>query len=151
MCGPILKELRFDNKSMREIGLLVKYHDYHLGKKVDKILIKKIMRYTGEALFDKLLEVQLADARAQALDKLLPKEKEIQQVKELKNEIMINKECYDLKDLAITGKDLIEHHLAKGKEIGERLEELLSFVLKNPEKNEKHILLEKLKKSNEKT
>ena len=49
-----------------------------------------------------------------------------------------------MKDLAVTGKDLIEAGMKPGKEIGDKLEEMLGIVLINPEKNTKEALLKTL-------
>ncbi|WP_122638521.1 hypothetical protein [Romboutsia sp. Marseille-P6047] len=51
-----------------------------------------------------------------------------------------NKECYKLKDLNINGRDL-ENIGYRGKEIGEKLNILLSKVMSNPKLNEKEILI----------
>lgn len=51
-----------------------------------------------------------------------------------------NKECYKLKDLNINGKDL-ESIGYKGKEIGDKLNILLSKVMSNPKLNDKEILI----------
>ena len=40
-----------------------------------------------------------------------------------------------LKDLAVTGKDLLEAGVAQGKEIGEKLDQLLETVIEEPELN----------------
>ena len=46
-----------------------------------------------------------------------------------------------LKDLAVTGKDLIECGMQPGKELGEALSRLLEVVLDHPEYNTKEQLL----------
>ncbi|MBO3443737.1 hypothetical protein [Clostridium sp. CCUG 7971] len=52
-----------------------------------------------------------------------------------------NKECYTIKDLNIDGK-LLRNIGYMGKEIGEKLEELLYEVMKNPNLNKKETLIE---------
>ena len=42
---------------------------------------------------------------------------------------------------AVTGRDLIRAGMKPGKEIGEKLNELLNLVIENPEMNTKEILL----------
>ena len=54
--------------------------------------------------------------------------------------------CLSLKDLAVSGKDLIEAGMKPGKEIGEVLKLLLEEVLEEPEKNQKEYLLGQVKK-----
>jgi len=54
-------------------------------------------------------------------------------------------DCLTLKDLAVSGKDLIEHGMRPGKELGEVLQKLFKYVLEHPEKNNKEDLLKVIK------
>ena len=56
--------------------------------------------------------------------------------KELENQV-----AFSLKDLAVSGKDLIEAGFPAGKQMGKVLNELLEKVLENPEINKKETLL----------
>lgn len=144
----ILKDLRWDNNTIKEVSLLVTYHDYHIGKKIDKILIKQILGCMGEVLFDKLLCVQWADARAQNLNELSRKEEQINLAKELKKQIIENEECFSLKQLVINGADLLSIGVPKGTRIGEELNKVLEHVCIYPEDNKKEILLSIIKLTN---
>ena len=59
-------------------------------------------------------------------------------------EILENQDCMSLKNLAVTGRDLIAAGYQPGKQIGEMLSQLLEHVLEYPEDNKKEILLSKL-------
>ena len=48
-----------------------------------------------------------------------------------------------MKELAVSGSDLIAIGIKPGKEIGEILNRLLEMVIEDPELNQKEILLEK--------
>lgn len=137
----VLKDLRLDNQTIKEVTLLVSYHDYHLRQKITKVYIKEILKVTGEALFDKLLLMNEADARAQSPDKLSMKLEQIEYVGKLKAEVIANHECYNLKMLAINGGDLIKHGITPGKAVGEALEHALKYIIHYPEKNTKELLL----------
>lgn len=50
-------------------------------------------------------------------------------------------ECMDIKDLAISGKDLINIGFREGKRIGEVLELLLETTIQQPDMNTKEKLL----------
>ena len=63
---------------------------------------------------------------------------------ELYREICRMKQCVSLKDLAVTGRDLIGAGMSPGKEIGEKLKELLELVIEDPELNTKDELLRRL-------
>ena len=60
---------------------------------------------------------------------------------EIYQEIIRHKECVSIKDLAVSGKDLIDAGMKPGKEIGATLEKFLEIVLEEPEKNTKEYLL----------
>ena len=60
--------------------------------------------------------------------------------------IMKAKQCLSIKDLAVTGTDLIAQGMQPGKEIGEKLNQLLELVLENPDWNTKEKLLEQVHK-----
>ncbi|MDF2596284.1 MAG: tRNA nucleotidyltransferase, partial [Clostridia bacterium] len=121
MAEKILKELRLDNHTIRDIVLLIEYHDYHLKNKLSKISIKKVLNVMGEELFDQLLLVQLADVKAQNPEKLKPKLEAIELQRTIKEEIIQQGECYNKKMMAITGKDLLAYGIPKGQVIGSLL------------------------------
>ena len=56
-------------------------------------------------------------------------------------EIIRKQECFSLKTLAITGKDLIRLGMKPGKEIGEILNLALDLVIENPSLNNKAYLM----------
>lgn len=65
----------------------------------------------------------------------------IRRLMELTEEIRRDGDCTCLKELAVTGKDLLEHGMKPGKQVGAVLSELLEVVLEHPEQNQKEILL----------
>ncbi|MGL4799098.1 MAG: CCA tRNA nucleotidyltransferase [Cellulosilyticaceae bacterium] len=137
----ILKDLRFDNQTINDVSTLVAYHDFHIQGRITPIRIKELLKVMGPTLFDKLLQVCEADAYAQNPDKWEEKLKTIQAIGEMKARIIENNECYNLKMLAIDGKDLMAIGIPKGKGIGEWLERTLTYVMKHPDRNTKEELL----------
>ncbi len=140
----ILKRLRLDNNSINDILSLIQYHDYYLDHELSKLSIKKLLNKIGPNLFDQLLLVQEADARAKNPSKLSDTLKELQQAKAYKEEIIANNECYQLKQLAIDGNDLMRHGFPKGKQIGAALEQALLYVMEHPNQNDKETLISHL-------
>ena len=61
-------------------------------------------------------------------------------VKTQSREIRQRGDCVSLKELAVTGADLIQSGMKPGKELGETLKRLLELVLEHPEWNTKEIL-----------
>ncbi len=142
MAKNILKDLRMDNNTIRDVCKLVAFHDCHIGHTLSKVFVKKVMMELGAPLFDELLKVQLADAKAQNPDKLLHKVEAIEKQKRLKEEVMLNQEPYHKMMLSITGEDLIKQGIPKGKVIGDLLDLALDKVIRTPQMNEKTKLTE---------
>lgn len=86
----------------------------------------------------------MADTLSKSTYKLEEKKERLRGVTKCYHEILEKEQCVCLKDLAVTGKDLIAAGMQPGKEIGETLERLLEEVLENPEMNKKEILLFKI-------
>ena len=61
-------------------------------------------------------------------------------------EILNRQQCLCIKDLAITGADLIALGMQPGKKLGETLKKLLELVLEQPELNTKEKLIEQVHK-----
>lgn len=144
IASEVLRRLRFDNDTIHKVERLVFYHDYrpNLTDKSIRRLVTKI----GKELFPFYLLVQKADAMAQSEYKREEKLHNIETADKIFQGIMEREECLCLKDLAVTGKDLIDLGIKPGKEIGEILNKFLEMVIENPELNQKEILLNNLSK-----
>lgn len=138
----VLKRLKFDNDTLHKVTRLVYYHDYRMPATAKNV--RKAMNTIGKDLFPYYMEVRKADVMAQSLYKREEKLKNLDAIEGLYREIIKKDQCVSLKELAVTGKDLIEAGMAPGKEIGEKLNELLELVIEQPEMNQKEKLLERL-------
>lgn len=149
MAKEILRRLRFDNDTIHKVGKLVRCHDDSLSFRPEK-LRTYIAKFSPE-LFPLLLEVKQADMEAQSDYKIEEKRENLKKIREIYKIIQEEGNCLSLKQLAVTGKDLIEEGMKPGKELGEMLEALLSHVLKYPEENTKECLLERAGKFQKKS
>ena len=139
ICQQILRRLKFDNESISEIIILVKEHMNVLTKPTDASVKRLIIR-TGVDLIEGLISLQKADALGSCLSET--RLQEIKEMEEKATEILESKVPLSIKDLAISGGDLINQFSIKpGKEIGAMLKFLLEKVLENPELNSKEKLL----------
>lgn len=139
MAREILVRLKYDNKTIDKVCVLV----YEHMSRYDKLRtpnIKKFINRVGPDNLNDLFELQVADIRGCA-----------EEYQDLTNVIKLKKECdrilnekqpLTLKDLSISGRDLISLGITQGKEIGLILNELLNMVLEDPSINEKDKLLE---------
>ena len=64
----------------------------------------------------------------------------LNRIKKMYEDIISRGDCISVKDLDITGNDLMEYGLS-GVQIGKTLNELLHIVIENPKLNEKSTLL----------
>lgn len=138
----VLRDLKMDNNSIKSISSLILYHDYYIRHQMNKVLVKNVLTQIGPDLFDLLLLVQESDVKAQNPEKLAPKLEGIKLQREIKKEIIVNNEPYNKAMLAITGQDLIESGVPRGKVIGDLLDKVLEKVIKNPEENEGELLIQ---------
>ncbi|MFW2488924.1 CCA tRNA nucleotidyltransferase [Clostridium chromiireducens] len=139
----ILKSLKYDNNSIEKILTLIQYHDCTLKSKLS---VKRMLNKIGEELLRDLIKVQRADILAQNPDYRWERLENLAEVEEKLNLIIVQKECFNLKDLKINGGDLISLGFVKGKEIGETLQKLLEIVIECPELNNQQDLFEIAKK-----
>lgn len=135
----ILKRLKFDNDTISKVTKLVQYHDYRIVAKPKSV--RRAVNKIGKELFPYYQEVRKADTLAQSEYMREEKLQNIQEVEECYQEILRKEECVCLKELAITGSDLIADGMKPGKEIGRVLNALLERVIEEPELNTKEQLL----------
>lgn len=146
MTGRILRRLKFDNATMDQVKRIVLYHD--VRPQPDERQIRRLVHRAGEDIFPGLFQVMGADILAQSEYRRLEKLLNLEQVQKIYEEIMQRRDCISLKQLAVTGKDLIDAGMKPGKKIGEILKKMLEDVLEEPSHNEKAYLMDTYLKKN---
>ena len=96
-------------------------------------------------------EKELLAGKEQSANAKAEKEEKQQLLKEMYWEIIEQGDCLSIKNLAVSGNDLIEHGMKPGKELGQVLQKMLEDVLKHPSSNNKEYLLNHLNKYVERT
>lgn len=135
----VLKRLKFDNDTQSKVTRLVCCHDYRMPATAKNV--RRAMNQIGEDLFPYYMEVRRADVLAQSMYMRDEKIKNLDDIEILYQEIVQANQCVSLKDLAVSGRDLIGLGMKPGKEIGACLDRLLEQVIEKPECNEKGKLL----------
>jgi len=138
----VLRRLKFDNDTIRKVTRLVRCHDLRMPATAKSV--RRAMNQIGEELFPYYMEVRRADVLAQSMYQREEKIENLDQIEELYHQIVEDGDCVSLKDLAVTGRDLIASGMKPGKKIGEKLEELLKLVIEDPKLNTKEELLKRL-------
>lgn len=139
----VLHRLKFDNDTIKKVTRLVCYHDYRI--EVTPQNVRRAMNRIGVDLFPYYLAVQMADVKAQSSYHRRKKIEDIIAMRELYQETLLEDHCITLKGLAVTGKDLMELGMKPGRELGSALNELLEWVIDEPDCNKKEILCEFIK------
>lgn len=140
LASRILKRLTFDNETIATAKRLIRWHDYHYGSSVKSM--RKSLAKIGRDLMPMLFVVQLSDILAQNPDTFEPKLASVREAIALWKEVVQSGAALELKDLQITGRDLMaELGMEPGPEIGKILKSTLDYVLEDPVRNQRDILL----------
>ena len=144
----VLKRLKFDNETIRIVTKLVCYHDYRM--EATPANVRRAMNRIGVELFPYYLAVRLADAKSQSTYMRREKIENIVEIRNLYKQILMENQCVTLRQLAVSGRELMELGMKPGRELGAMLSELLEYVLDDPERNTKENLCKYVKEKMEK-
>lgn len=143
IAAAFLERLHYDRKTSREAVELIAEHNYQIL--LDDHNIRCSLHKFGPEGLRHLLKVKIADIGAQK-EELAEVVAFFYKIEKRLAEILARGDCYSLAQLAVKGSNLLALGY-QGREIGEKLEYLLSEVLKDPQLNEKNALLALLKKT----
>ncbi len=143
MAGEILRRLKFDNDTITRVKTYIRHHDDQIDP--NPRAVRRSAGRIGEDYFNGVLELKRADCLAQSMYMREEKLDGLDRVEALYQEILDSRQCISLKDLAISGKDLIAAGVPQGRKIGEILSKLLEEVLEEPARNTHENLLERTK------
>jgi hypothetical protein len=121
---------------------------FHYTDEWNDSAVRRFIARVGEANLENIYRLRMADAYAAAAHKpppdyLLPFTRRIEKILEAGR-------AFSLKDIAVSGKDLIEMGIKPGKTLGVILNELLETVLDDPAHNNRDDLLKIAEKLREK-
>lgn len=133
-----LKKLKAPTKFTHDVLLLVKHHDDSLPQ--SDAAARRFLAKFGSERAQMLIEVHRADALAQALWLQEKRHAKISVAEKLVADAIAQSVAISLKDLAISGSDLIALGINEGEEIGKILAKLLERVIDNPEINTREAL-----------
>lgn len=134
----IMEQLKADRATSERMETLIRHHDM-VFQEDDRLLKRWLNRYGPQVLLE-ILEIKRADNIATGnvsrdlLDKFDRIEKQIRQ-------LIQEKACFSIRDLKISGKDLIGAGVPEGPRIGRILSGLLEEVIDGTCPNEREDLL----------
>ena len=133
MAVDIMRRLKFDNDTIHIVSTIVKYHDYN--PELKSSAVRRAIHKVGETIFPLLFSVKRADIMAQSDYLKAEKLQYVDNLQKMYKEIIAAKDCVSLKNLAVTGKDIIAAGMKPGKGIGQILDLLLEDVIETPAHN----------------
>lgn len=139
----ILKNLKYDGTTIKSVKAIITYKNEEMLP--DKIIIKKQLNKIGYDNYINLVKFKAAVFSAQKSKY----ECELINIKNAEitlNSILMNKECYNLKMLAINGEDLKREGFTKGVWLGSILNDILNSVIEEKLENSKDILIDYARK-----
>ena len=140
----VMTRLRFDNKTRDEVLDLVLYHDTDIHPKFRSV--RRWLYKLGPDMLKKLMTVRLYDIYAQSDLGQRSRIERIFKVGNIANEVVLNRECFRIKDLAVTGYDILSLGVKPGPKVGEILNHLLNKVIEEEFKNDHDVLIEEVKR-----
>lgn len=135
-----LAYLKVDNATRDRVLRLVEAHDWPIT--TERTLLKRRLNKLGEEALWQLIEVQRADALGKGTEDAQVIETRISEIRRALRELLAERPCVTLKDMAVNGRDLLAAGIAKGKQLGEMLNWLLGEVIAEKLPNERDALLE---------
>ena len=132
--GRILKGLKLDNATILMAAKLVKY--YNMNPVVSEAAVRHYINEVGENDALRIVDFNISICGSELNKGYTDMKKICVMVKE-------RGDCTELRNLKISGRDLMEAGFPAGKQLGEILQKLLCEVLDNPKFNEYNYLLKR--------
>jgi len=128
----ILKELKLDNDTIYQTKTLVSLWKTEIS--AHKPAIRQVMSTLSPELFKDLLWFQKVFCHPSYKNRL-------EMMEQYSDEILRAGDCIRLKDMAVTGRELIDAGMKPGPEMGTVLNRLFQLVLEKPECNNREYLM----------
>ena len=138
----VLRRLKMDNDTIRDVKKLVYWHDYGIKGNITKKTIRRMLSQMGEEYFEGYSLLRKADIMGQSTYNRENSLELLDQIITYHDEIMQEGSALKISDLAVGGGDLIAAGIKPGPEMGEILRNLLDRVLEEPELNTREKLME---------
>lgn len=147
LAAKMLRRLKFDNDTRSHVLLLIKHHDTPLEPR--EKAIRRLLNKLGPEDFYRLIQVHRADQMGQAYEKVKDRLGLLEQVRQVADEIIAQQQCFSLRDLAVTGKDVMAAGIPAGPQVGRVLQALLDRVINGELPNDREVLLEAIEQVGE--
>ncbi len=129
----VLKRLKLDNDTINTASMLLRFGMLEITD--DESRIRHIIYETGDKNILRILDFRTAYEKCIGNDIA-----DVRRMYDICNMIFERGDCVSLKNLAITGRELIAMGVPAGRQMGEILNSLLMLVLDNPQLNDREQL-----------
>jgi tRNA nucleotidyltransferase (CCA-adding enzyme) len=135
----IMHRLKYDKHMTEQALTLIQYHDVLITS--DKKHLRRLLNFFGEENLRLLFKVKEADIRAQN-PALFSRLSDLAEAEKALDEVIAERLCFSLKDLAISGNDLLALGIPQGERVGKILRQLLKEVMEEKIPNRRGALLD---------
>ncbi|MCL2175535.1 MAG: HD domain-containing protein [Treponema sp.] len=140
LCNSILTRLKYPNAVIDTVCHLVKEHMFLYEDHWTDAAVRRFIARVGEENLENVYKLRLCDvfgfsgkeSKYPSLINLIDRVKKV----------LASEHAFTIKDLAVSGNDLMAINIPAGKTMGAILKELLETVLEDPEQNTREKLLE---------
>jgi putative nucleotidyltransferase with HDIG domain len=136
----MLGRLRYPNIVIDTVCHLVREHMFLYDETWSDAAVRRFIVRVGEGNMENLYRLRLCDAYGMA--GIRPQPEYLLPLVRRVDKILAQNNAFSLKDLAVTGKDLMEIGIKPGKTMGIILDQLMETVLDDPAQNTREKLLE---------
>lgn len=145
----IFRRLRWRSLDIDRACLLIRVHDHRVeptDRGVRRMLSRIANAYSGadaqaESIFEELLMLKRADVAAHAPGCVARREAELDEVERAFDRVVAQRQVFRVRDLAVSGRDVMSLGVAWGPEVGRILKTLLSQVIDGKLENDRATLL----------
>ena len=142
IASDIMHRLKYDNDTLYKVRRLVKYHDHR--RKLTEPRVRRTIVEISKELIPLWLIVRRCDISAQSMMERDIKLKDIDDFESMFKGIIERGDCLSIKELALTGKDLMDSGVRPGPGLGRILDMMFDDVLDDPSHNTKEWLLSRI-------
>ena len=135
----IMRGLKMDRETMDRVCTLIRWHSFF--PEPDEATVRRAVFSIGEDLFPMYLEIKRADILAHPEPVRRKRLDWLAEIVHIYEGILLRGDPLSLRDLALTGRDLINEGFEAGPGLGDVLHALLDAVLEDPSRNTEEELM----------
>ncbi len=139
-----MARLRFSNDEIKKVCHLVKEHMFYYESVWSDAAVRRFLIRVGQENFDELIDLHIADIHGKYNAPLAEGSPAYRNIVELRTRVekcISQKSALSLKDLSVSGNDLISAGIPSGRHLGAILNELFETVTESPDMNVKEKLV----------